>query len=88
MRAFHMILLDDGATVPRRVDFFAESPDHAFQIARNETDGVDIELWDNDSLLARITKSGANLWKLHATGNPVAANEILPSRDRPALRFG
>ncbi len=64
MRAFHLILLDDEAGPPRRVDFRAEGPDHAFQVARNETDGIHVELWEGGSLLARMTKTAANVWKL------------------------
>jgi hypothetical protein len=64
MRRFHLILLDDMSSEPRRIDFHAEGPDHAFQVARNETDGTHVELWDGDNLLARMTKSTANMWKL------------------------
>jgi hypothetical protein len=46
------------------VDFRAESPDHAFQVARNEQDGVHVELWEAGKLLARMTKEDGNLWKL------------------------
>src|SRR3546814_17772979 len=60
MRPFHMILQDAAGTQLRRVDFHAEGPDHAFQIARNESDGVHVELWQGATLLARMTKSGAN----------------------------
>ena len=64
MRAFHLILFDGHSPVPRRVDFEAEGPDHAFQIARNETDGVEVELWEGATLLAHLTKAGESLWKL------------------------
>jgi len=64
MRAFHLMLLDTASSEPRRIDFEAESPDHAFQVARNETDGVHVELWEGGALLARMTKTTANVWKL------------------------
>lgn len=64
MRRFHLIMLDDASCEPRRIDFHAESPDHAFQVARNETEGTHVELWDGDILLARMTKSACNMWKL------------------------
>lgn len=67
MRPFYMILQNESGD-PRRVDFHAEGPDHAFQIARNEEEGVHIELWQDEMLLARMTKSGANMWKLLPTG--------------------
>jgi hypothetical protein len=73
MRRFHLILLDDASCEPRRIDFHAESPDHAFQVARNETDGTHVELWDGDTLLARMTKSAANMWKLLPHRDPATA---------------
>ena len=75
MRPFHMILQDAAGTQLRRVDFHAEGPDHAFQIARNESDGVHVELWQGSKLLARMTKSGANIWKLLPTANLIIGNE-------------
>lgn len=69
MRRFHMILQDAAGAELRRVDFNAEGPDHAFQIARNEGEGVRIELWQGSMLLARMTKSGANMWKLLPTAD-------------------
>lgn len=67
MRAFHLMLFDAESSTPRRVDFHAAGPDHAFQVARNETDGVDVELWEGSILLARMTKTSANVWKLLPT---------------------
>ncbi|MHA4835662.1 hypothetical protein [Sphingopyxis sp. MSC1_008] len=71
MRAYHL-LISSAASAPRRVDFYAESPDHAFQIARNEEDGIDVELWEGERMLARMTKSGANIWKLTGSGSASA----------------
>lgn len=64
MRPFHLIMQGADAPEPRRVDFEAESPDHAFQVARNETDGTQVELWEGSKLLARMTKGDANIWQL------------------------
>ncbi len=64
MRPYHLIISGAGASEARRVDFTAESPDHAFQIARNEEDGVHVELWEGAKLLARMTKGDANIWQL------------------------
>lgn len=64
MRAFHLMMLDTESSVPRRVDFHAESPDHAFQVARTEADGIHVELWEGRALLARMTKASADMWKL------------------------
>ncbi len=69
MRPFHLILKDEDPDAPRRIDFHADGPDHAFQIARNEADGVHVELWEGSTLLARMTKSGANMWKLLPIGD-------------------
>lgn len=73
MRHFHMILLADAASVPRRVEFEAEGPDHAFQVARNEEDGIEVELWEGHKLLARMIKSGANIWRLDGSASKTAA---------------
>lgn len=64
MPAFHLILRDGSPDEPRRVDFTAESPDHAFQVACNEPEGIHIELWQADRLLARMEKEDGQLWKL------------------------
>ena len=79
MRAFHSILFADASAQPRRVDFHAESADHAFQIARNERNGVQVELWEGDRQLASMTKSGANIWKL----NPLCAAGAEDQRASP-----
>lgn len=65
MRAFHIMIFAEASAEPRRVEFQAESPDHAFQIARNEQDGIQVELWEEDRRLASMTKSGSGIWKLH-----------------------
>ncbi len=68
-----------SASNPRRVEFQAEGPDHAFQVARNEEDGVHVELWEGDELLARMTKSGADIWKLESSlSATLAACETAP----------
>lgn len=64
MRSFHLIVQDIETSKLRRVDFRAASPDHAFQIARNEADGTEVELWEGEAILARMTKGTANVWKL------------------------
>lgn len=73
MRAFH-ILIDHPE--PKRIDFLAEGPDHAFQIARNERDGVDVTLWEGERLLARMTKTEANIWQLHPLNAASAAGSV------------
>lgn len=69
MPAFHLILHDEASAEPRLLDFIAASPEQAFQIARNETDGVAVELWQADTLIARMTKAADNLWLLHGSGS-------------------
>jgi len=73
--SYHLILKDAESSAARRVDFRAASPDHAFQIARNEATGIYVELWDGSSLLARMTKSADNMWQLHPVegGQPADA---------------
>lgn len=81
MRAFYIIVHPREPAAPRRIDFHAESPDHAFQVARNESDGVMVELWEEGRLLAHMTKSGANIWKLHGAPEDKArpVGEKLPA---------
>ena len=71
MPSYHLLLRDAHAGDPRRVDFCADSPDHAFQIARNEKKGLHVELWESDKLLARMTKEEGSLWRLLPSREPV-----------------
>lgn len=71
MQSYYLIVHDTCVQEPRRVDFRAESPDHAFQIARNEKEGVHVELWEPDKLLARMTREEGSLWKLLPRVEPV-----------------
>ncbi|WP_145923551.1 hypothetical protein [Sphingopyxis macrogoltabida] len=64
VRPFHLILSGASVPEPRRVDFVAESPDHASQVARNEEEGIHVELWEGATLLARMTKGEADVWQL------------------------
>ncbi|ALC13751.1 hypothetical protein [Sphingopyxis sp. 113P3] len=73
MRTYHLLLLDDASGPPRRVEFKAASPDQAFQVARNERDGIHVELWESDRLLVRMSKDGA-VWKLLPTPGFVASS--------------
>ena len=73
MRTYHLLLLDDASATPRRVEFKADSPDQAFQVARNERDGIHVELWESDRLLVRMSKDGA-VWKLLPTPGFVASS--------------
>ncbi len=82
MRSFHMMMLDDQSIAPRRVEFQAESPDHAFQVARNEIDGVHVELWEGEALLARMTKTADNVWKLLPSNDDVPGpGHVMPNND-------
>ncbi|MBE1529725.1 hypothetical protein GGC65_004181 [Sphingopyxis sp. OAS728] len=67
MPAYFLMVSDANARSPKRIDFISESPDQAFQVARNVVDGAHCELWQDDKLLARMTKSGSELWELLAT---------------------
>lgn len=69
MGAYHMII-SARSTGSRRVDFHAETPEQAFLIARNEKDGVEVELWEGERRLAHMTKTIANVWRL---GGPASA---------------
>lgn len=64
MQAFHLMVGRSETSELRRVDFEAEGPDHAFQIARNESEAAHIELWEGKLLLARMSRMDSNVWKL------------------------
>jgi hypothetical protein len=76
MRPFHLLLITDDGAEPRRVNFHADDPFQAFQSALNERSRCEVELWDGERLLVRMSKTEANLWKLHGTppAAPGAAN--------------
>ena len=81
MPAYCLMVSDAEARAAKRVDFIAESPDQAFQVARNVTDGTHCELWEGGKLLARMTKTGGELWQLHAT----TPQDAESAKGRPAL---
>ncbi|WP_054587258.1 hypothetical protein [Sphingopyxis macrogoltabida] len=80
MGVFHMIVTDASAR-HRRVDFHADSPEQAFLLARNEKDGVEVELFEGEHLLARMTKSGANMWQIGGVRTARAPSR----REAPAM---
>ncbi|MBB6425347.1 hypothetical protein [Sphingopyxis sp. JAI128] len=67
MRLYHLVLLEGSEADPRRIEFRADDPYQAFQAALNERRSSEVELWDGDRLLVRMSKTEANLWKLHGT---------------------
>lgn len=68
MGAYHMIV-SNPSTGARRVDFHAETAEQAFLMARNEKDGVEVELWEGERCLACMTKTIANVWRLGKPGS-------------------
>lgn len=73
MGLFHLLLSGASDDAPRRVELRADDPYQAFQAALNERSSCEVELWDGDRLLVRMSKTEANLWKLHGPA-PGAAN--------------
>ena len=65
MRLFHLLLNDGDTRAPRRVEFRAADAYQAFQFALNERSSAEVELWDGAKLVVRMSKTEANLWKLH-----------------------
>jgi hypothetical protein len=63
MRLFHLVVHEAGGRL-REVDIRADDPYHAFQTALNERSSCEVELWEGDRLLVRMSKSDAQLWKL------------------------
>ncbi|HEY0597690.1 hypothetical protein [Sphingopyxis sp.] len=64
MRSFHILLEDEASDEPRRIDFQAESPDFALQIAQGQAEGRSIELWEGAMRLGTFCKSAPHLWRL------------------------
>ncbi|MBE1527946.1 hypothetical protein GGC65_002402 [Sphingopyxis sp. OAS728] len=88
MPAFHMLLHCPSRRDARRIDFHAEGPDHAFQIARNEADGTGVELWEGDKLLVRMAKTIGNVWEILPSDGACshAAKDVAKeAQDRPSI---
>ena len=64
MRAFHLLLEDDGQGSPTRIDFQAETPDFALQIAQGQASGRNMQLFEGATLLGTLSKSAPHLWHL------------------------
>lgn len=73
MRVYHLLLIEGGEAAPRRIEFRADDPYQAFQAALNERSSREVELWDGARLLVRMSKTEANLWKLHCTARESAS---------------
>lgn len=77
MRLFHLLFHGEDAREPRRVEFSAPDAYQAFQFALNDRGSPEVELWDGEQLLVRMSKTEANLWKLH--GLPPSQGTAGPS---------
>jgi hypothetical protein len=64
MRSFHILLEDESFGEPERIDFQAESPDYALQIAQGRAAGRSIELWEGAMRLGTFCKTAPHLWRL------------------------
>ncbi len=64
MRSFHILLEDDSSGEPIRIDFQAETPDFALQIAQGQAAGRSIELWEGAMRLGTFCKTAPHLWRL------------------------
>lgn len=64
MRAFHILLEDDGSERPIRVDFHAETPDNALIVAQGHASGRSIQLWEGAVLVGSLDKAAPQLWRL------------------------
>lgn len=77
MHLFHLLLHEGDTRAPRRVEFRAADAYQAFQFALNERSSAEVELWDGEQLIVRMSKTEANLWKLH--GMPPLPGAVDPS---------
>ncbi|MBN8841869.1 MAG: hypothetical protein J0H88_01375 [Sphingomonadales bacterium] len=64
MRAFHILLKDDGTGASERVDFEADSRDFALIIAQGHAAGRNIELWEGSAHVGSLHRSAPQLWRL------------------------
>lgn len=64
MRSFYLLLEDDSPGGTKRIDFEAESPDFALQIAQGRAAGRNMELWEGTMRLGTLSKSAPQLWRL------------------------
>ena len=64
MRSFYILLEDHSSGQSERVDFQAESPDFALQIAQGQAAGRSLELWEGAMRLGTFCKSAPHLWRL------------------------
>ena len=64
MRAFHILLEDDGSESPVRIDFHAETPDNALILAQGHAGGRSMQLWEGPTLVGSLDKSAPQLWRL------------------------
>ncbi|HEV7313703.1 hypothetical protein [Sphingopyxis sp.] len=83
MRLFHLLFHGEDAREPRRVEFRAPDAYQAFQFALNDRGSAEVELWDGEQLLVRMSKTEANLWKLHGLPHPKAPRGPLLSQAPP-----
>ena len=64
MRSFYILLEDEPSSERTRIDFQAESPDFALQIAQGRAAGRSIELWEGAMRLGTFCKTAPHLWRL------------------------
>ncbi|MDK2761199.1 MAG: hypothetical protein KYX64_07545 [Sphingopyxis sp.] len=64
MRSFHIMIEDESSDEPTRIDFQAESPDFALQIAQGQAAGRSVELWEGAMQLGSFCKTAPHLWRL------------------------
>ncbi|MBL0916455.1 MAG: hypothetical protein IBJ13_13380 [Sphingopyxis sp.] len=64
MRAFHILLDEDGGDAPIRIDFHAETPDNALIVAQGHAGGRSIQLWEGTVMVGSLDKAAPQLWRL------------------------
>jgi hypothetical protein len=66
MRSFTLTLIEGGTSDPKRIDFRAYDPVHAFDILETEAVGQTAILWEGEKRLATMKRSSAGAWRLTA----------------------
>ncbi|KTE21792.1 hypothetical protein ATE67_03815 [Sphingopyxis sp. H050] len=64
MRAFHILLDEDDGDTPIRIDFQAETPDHALIVAQGHAGGRSLQLWEGAAMVGSLDKAAPQLWRL------------------------
>lgn len=64
MHTYTLVLNRKPPAPPERIDFDADDPARAFQIAQLEGKNRPVEVWEGDRRLGILTPMGGELWQI------------------------